>query len=613
MNYYEVALLSRAVGILTYEFGDEIPIGQKVVVGLRGAHLVDGVILAKVEKPSYQTSKIVEIAEETFSKFSIDISKFIANYYCCSLGQALSLFMPSKKSKEASSDFEIIIDDTITLSQSQKNASDEIDKQKVSLLFADTGSGKTEIYIKQILNQLMMQKQSILLMPEISLTPQMEKRLQKIFGKSVAIWHSKVSKVKKTKILQGLASGEISVVAGARSALFLPYNKLGLIIVDEEHDDSYKSETTPRYNAKDLAIYIGSKYDIKVILGSATPSCNTYHKIPAIRLKQTYFETNKNYYFDDSSLEINESIYKKIENVLSQNKQAIIFLPTRANFRYQICDTCGKSVECPFCSVSMSLHKNHKILRCHYCGYSSKIEEKCNFCHDGIIKNFRMGTAEVQELLANRFKNVTIEKFDTDSIKTEKELKRILSDFNDGKISILVGTQMLSKGHDYHNVKLAVILGIDSILAMNSYRAREKAVSLVMQISGRSGRSGFGEVVIQSKNCDFFSHFLTKTDYEDFLKQELEFRTPNYPPFVKIAKILFSHQNHKIAKKNMDKAVEIAKSQEIEIIGFGESPVFKVANKFRYELMIRGVNIAKTLKYLHNVSNFAIVDMDALF
>lgn len=613
MNYYEVAILSRALGLLTYEFEEELKVGQKVFVKLKNSKNLEAVIIQKIYKPEYATSKILETLPQIYSEFCIEIAKFIASYYCCSIGKSLNIFIPETIFGQTCNQIKAHVDDSISLSTEQQKASDEIDKNNISLLFADTGSGKTEIYIKQILNQIYQNKQSILLMPEISLTPQMENRLQKIFGKSVAIWHSKVSKKKKETILEGLQNGQISVIAGARSALFLPYKNLGLIIVDEEHDDSYKSEATPRYNAKDLAIYIGNKFNIKVILGSATPSCNSYKKIPSIRLKQTYFDTEKKFYFDNSQLGLNENIYNKISEILSQNKQVIVFLPTRANFRYQICDTCGKSVECPFCSVSMSLHKNHKILRCHYCGYTSKIEDKCNFCHDGIIKNFRIGTAEVQELLQQRFTDVRIEKFDTDSIKTEKELKATLVDFNHGKISVLVGTQMLSKGHDYHNVKLAIILGIDSILSMTSYRSREKAMSLVLQISGRSGRSGFGEVLIQTKNSEFFDHFLTKSDYEDFLKEELSFRMPNYPPFVKIAKVLFSHQNHEISKKNMQSAVEVAKDHEIEIIGFGECVIFKVANRFRYELMVRGKNISKLLQYLHSVSHLGVVDMDCNF
>ena len=613
MNYfYEVAPLARALGVLTYKSLQKLKIGQKVAIKIKNQKEIYGVIVAMLdEPPSFEASELKVIEDEIYNEFSLSLAKFIASYYCSSYSQALELFHP-QNSQITESNVNWNFFDNITLSKTQQNAFDKIKEEKISLLFANTGSGKTEIYIKIILENIKKNQQSLLLMPEISLTPQMQKRLEVIFGSAVAIWHSKISKKKKNEILQRVQNNEIAVVAGARSALFLPFNSLGLIIVDEEHDDSYKSDNSPRYNAKDLAIYIGSKYHKKVILGSATPSINSFKKIPITRINETFFKTSKQIHFDESSLQLTQIILNSIENALKNGKQIIVFLPTRANFRYQICDSCGKSVECPFCSVSMSLHKNHKILKCHYCGFGSQIPEYCPSCKTGIVKNFRMGTAEVQEILQTKFPNKSIERFDTDCVKNEKELKRILSEFNDGNISILVGTQMLSKGHDYHNVTLAVVLGIDSVLALNSFRSREKAMSLLMQISGRSARAGFGEVVVQTKNREFFEYYLQKTNYEQFLVDELGFRDPFYPPFSKIAKIYFSHKNHLIAEKNMNQAKELAQRLNIQIVGFGECLVFKVANKYRYEMMVRSQNIKHLLEFLHHASRFGSVDMDTL-
>ncbi|XPS41119.1 replication restart helicase PriA [Aliarcobacter butzleri] len=404
-------------------------------------------------------------------------------------------------------------------------------------------------------------------------------------------------------------------MAGARSALFLPYSNLGVIVVDEENDDSYKSDSKPRFHTKDLSIYIAKKYNLQLILGSATPSSSSFLKIPFFRLDETYHKTNKAYSFEDSDMNLSPKILNKIETTINSQNQVIVFLPTRANFKYQICTTCGKSVECPYCSVSMSLHKNDLALKCHYCGYTQQIPNSCPSCKTGIIHNLRVGTAQIEEELKAIFPQKNIKRFDRDEIKTENQLKTILNDFNSGKIDILVGTQMLSKGHDYHNVKLAVVLGIDSVLNMNSYKAREKALSLLIQISGRSGRSGFGEVIIQTKNQEFFDYYLNESNYEEFLQSELEFRKDLYPPYLKMAKVTFSHTNGLKVKDEMDFYVKLFKqNKNIEVVGFGQSPIFKIANKYRYEIILRSNNVKALLQTLHSINSAnASIDMDTIY
>ncbi|NCB13033.1 MAG: primosomal protein N', partial [Erysipelotrichia bacterium] len=555
-----------------------------------------------------------EITNEFYDEKMLQIANFISTYYVCSIGEALSIYNSFDKNIEKISNEEKF-DSKIILSSFQQKAKEFLDEKKQALLFANTGAGKTEIYIKIIEEHLNQNRQAVLLMPEISLTPQMQKRLEKVFGKSVAIWHSKITKKKKIEILKGLQEGTIRLIAGARSALFLPYFNLGVIVVDEEHDDSYKSDSKPRLNTKDLAIYIAKKYDLQLVLGSATVSSSSFHKIPFFRLNETFHKTKKVYTFDDSQSNLSSKIIEKIEKTIKDKNQVIVFLPTRANFKYQICTTCGKSVECPFCSVSMSLHKNDLALKCHYCGYTQKIPDSCPSCNSGIIHNLRVGTAQIEEELKFHFPNNKIKRFDRDEIKTDNQLKTVLNEFNDGKIDILVGTQMLSKGHDYHNVKLAVVLGIDSVLNMNSYKSREKALSLLIQISGRSGRSGEGEVIIQTKNQEFFSHYLNESNYEEFLKSELEFRQDFYPPFLKMAKVIFSSSNGLKVKDEMEDYAKIFKdNKQIEVVGFGQSPIFKMANKYRYEILLRSNNIKALLNALHSINSpNAIIDMDTIY
>ena len=615
MNYYEVAILKSPLQNLTYQSEEIIENGSLVEVILanrKNSNLA--VVIKKVDKPDFKCSTILSIKDEFYSDFMLQIGDFISKYYICSMGFALSLFQTFNKNivYENSS---IEYKKEITLSSFQQEAKDLLDSKKQALLFAKTGAGKTEIYIKTIKEILKQGKQAVFLMPEISLTPQMEKRLEEVFDSSVAIWHSKVTAKRKKEILNKLQNGDIKLIAGARSALFLPYNNLGLIIVDEEHDNSYKSDTTPRYNAKDLAIFIAKKFDLRLILGSATPSINSFYKIPYFELDKTFYETKKSYIFENSSQNISEKTITLIKKSIENKNQTIVFLPTRANFKHQICFDCGKSVECPFCSVSMSLHKNDLALKCHYCGFAQKIPEFCPSCKTGIVRNHRVGTAEIEELLKNEFPNSIIKRFDKDSVNSEKSLKKILDEFNQNKIDILVGTQMLSKGHDYHNVKLAVVLGMDSLLNMSSYKARENALSLLLQISGRSGRNGFGEVVIETKNEEFFKYYLEESNYKEFLKSELEFRKDLYPPFVKLARVVLSSTNGLKIKEELNEIVkDLKNNKDIEVVGFGECAIFKIANKYRYEVIIRSKEVKAILNALHYLKSTNIsIDMDTIY
>ena len=615
MYFYEVAILKSPLNNLTYQSEEKIEIGTKVLVKLRNRKVFDeAVVVKEVEKATFECTNISEITNEYFDEKMLQISNFVSTYYVCSLGEALSVYNPFNKELKFEPSTETF-DSKIQLSILQEKAKRFLEEKKQALLFANTGAGKTEIYIKIIEEQLNQNRQALLLMPEISLTPQMQKRLEKVFGKSVAIWHSKITKKRKDEILKGLQEGIVRLVAGARSALFLPYSNLGVIVVDEEHDDSYKSDSKPRFHTKDLAIYIAKKYDLQLVLGSATVSTSSFHKIPFFRLDETFHKTKKLYSFEDSDTNLSPKVLDKIKKTIDSKNQVIVFLPTRANFKYQICTTCGKSVECPYCSVSMSLHKNDLALKCHYCGYAQQIPDSCPSCKSGIIHNLRVGTAQIEEELKVIFPDKNIKRFDRDEIKTNNQLKKILDEFNSGEIDILVGTQMLSKGHDYHNVKLAVVLGIDSVLNMNSFKAREKALSLLIQIAGRSGRSGEGEVIIQTKNQEFFDYYLNESNYQEFLESELEFRQDFYPPYLKMAKVMFSHANGLKIKDEMESYVRLLKeNSDIEVVGFGQSPIFKMANKYRYEIILRSTNVKALLTALHSIQTpNASIDMDTIY
>ena len=446
------------------------------------------------------------------------------------------------------------------LTPAQEQARKFAEANETSLIFGDTGSGKSEIYITLIAQALAAGKQALFLMPEISLTPQMTKRLQSYFGERLGVWHSKISPKKKCEILEKFNAGEIRLVAGARSALFLPFSDLGLIVVDEEHDDSYKSAAAPRLNARDAAIFVGKKLGIRVVLGSATPALSTYAKQPHFRLRGTYFSSAKRFIFDESETGLSPKILTEIGRSLEAGKQAVVFLPTRANYKYMVCENCGQIVRCPFCAVGMSYHADAAALKCHYCGFSTFYKASCENCGGEVMQARKIGTGELAAQLAARFPSARIAKFDRDEITTQRKLEALLNNFNAHKIDILVGTQMLSKGHDYHGVDLAVIMGIDEHLSYPDFRAREKTLALAMQVAGRAGRSGQGRVVIQTRQSGFFRDYIE--NYDDFLRDEAEFREGLYPPYMRLLRVLISHKNEKAASEIMNAALELLRRKQ---------------------------------------------------
>jgi primosomal protein N' (replication factor Y) len=608
--FYEVSIIGRTLKNLTYSSSKAIELLSVVKVSIKSKEF-EAVIIKSVDRPTFKTIDIIEVTDLYIRERDFKLVQFISKYYVCHLGEALKLLYPIERTHKPNIDKKSI-ESKNELSKIQKNALNFIKGHKSSLIFGDTGSGKTEIYIELIKESLNRGNSAIFLMPEISLTPQIERRLKDVFNDSVEIWHSKVTKIRKERILENIKSGKTRIIAGARSALFLPIDNLDLIIVDEEHDDSYKSNNSPRYNAKDLSLYISKEFGVRTLLGSATPSLNSYYKIPYIRLRGGHFKAQKRFMFDSIGVGLTEKVKDIIKKYLLLEKQIIIFVPTRANFKYQKCQNCQESVKCPFCSVNLSLHSDKNALVCHYCDYHSPTLSNCPSCGSEELMSFRVGTSEILSLLKEEFNQYSIEKFDRDSIKSEKILKDTLNRFNEHKIDILVGTQMLSKGHDYHNVSLAIILGVDSLMSMQDYKARERAMSLVVQISGRSGRKEQGDIVIQSKHHQLISNYIL--DYEKFLKDELQFREGLYPPFVKIAKLVFVHKEQKKAYELMQnslKKLELIIKDEVQIVGYGEETIFKVASKYRYHILLRSANISKLLGVLHSIrdSNTQI-DMD---
>lgn len=598
-----------------YEKGTlvEIPLREKVVLG---------VVLGSVQKPSFECKEIVG-QKGCFDSRQVLLAEFVAYYYFCTLSEAYNLMQPHYGFGNSSSGNhcvglaicqEMSINPHIThtpqlhpLSQTQKRALDFVLAKPISLLFGDTGSGKSEIYFHLIASALTQGKSALFLMPEISLTPQIESRLKNAFGEQVGIWHSKVSQKQKKEILQKLKSNELKIIAGARSALFLPIQNLGIIIIDEEHDDAYKSFQNPRYNARDCALYLSKKCGLQVVLGSATPSLTSYYLAKKggylYRLKGAFFEeAKKQYILENSPTSLTPLLLSHIKSTLQAKKQAIIFVPTRANFKALLCQECGYGFACPFCSVNMSLHIKQNRLICHYCGYSQITPKSCLECDSQNLTTKRIGTQQIADELKQSFSEAKIGIFDKDHITTSGKLNEALRAFRDGEIDILVGTQMLSKGHDYHNVELAVILGIEYVLNGGDFRSFERGIALLHQIAGRSGRKHIGKVFIQSPQAEFLRGFLG--DYEEFLAWEEKRRSDNYPPFRKLVMIHCSHLRQERAKEQMEEILPILERQKnIHIIGHGSNAIERIANKWRFHILLNGEKISDILEALNAVQS----------
>lgn len=615
MNYYKISIIGSVLEPLTYSCDRDLALYSLVTVTLKSKEK-KGVVISVCEKPDFKTLEVLATTDEIYSQKQYELANFIAGYYICTLGEAFALMLPYKEVLDFNTHNTELQGNhgasKITLSKKQNEALEFLKKQKVGLLFGDTGSGKTEIYMKYFEEVLAKGQRVIFLMPEISLTPQMAKRLQEHFGEAFIMWHSKITPKQKKEALHKVYNGRAKIIAGARSSLFLPVKDLGLIVVDEEHDDSYKASSRPRYNARDLAVYMGKVYNIPVVLGSATPSLNSYEKYPHFRLKGGHFGSSKEFIYEASQEQLTPLVFHHLKTTLAQKKQSIVFLPTRANFKYLICKDCGATHECPYCSVGMSIHQKSNAIKCHYCNYTERVPKACAKCGSEELTSSRLGTAQALQEIQEEIKEVKIEQFDRDTITTANKLKKALERFNNKEIDILVGTQMLSKGHDYHDVELAVVLGMDNMLSIPDYRAREKALSSLIQVAGRSGRASNAKVLIQTFNEEFFKAYIE--NYEDFLEYEKMFREGLYPPYKKLCRVMFADKNGLKAQQMMREMEEcLKKFDNVEIVGAKKSAIEKVANKYRFEILLRSdksVDLIKAVKSCKN--SMAEIDMDPL-
>ena len=498
--------------------------------------------------------------------------------------------------------------DKIILTSEQKEAFINIKNEKrPSLLFGVTGSGKTEVYIELMKDILKNNKSVLYMVPEISLIDQTINRIKEKFSQEIVLWHSNLSEKEKMSSWEKLQEDKSYIIIGARSSIFAPVKNLGLIIIDEEHETSYKqNEPDPRYNAVEAALKRGEFAQAKVVLGSATPSLERYYrgcqgefkietlknrpvnsklpKVEVIDLKEEFKTGNRSVF----SLVLK----RRIQETLDKKEQIILFLNRRGFSRFILCRECGHVVTCSKCSVPLILHKFPDILKCHYCEKVTSIPNKCPECSSKFIKDMGMGTQKIESLLLETFPGVRVTRLDQDQIKNKDSYKELLTEFSTGESDILLGTQMVVKGLDFSRVTLVGIISADLSLNVPDLYSAERTFQLLTQVAGRAGRGDLpGHVVIQTYNPGHFSIVSSQEhDFKSFFNQELKQRKlMDYPPYTKLVRILVSGEDQRKTKEYIEKLVkEIKKNlNKEEILGPGEAPISKIKNRYRYHLIIK--------------------------
>ena len=527
----------------------------------------------------------------------------------------------------------------LKLNDEQQDTLDEIDEaiesEKYSrfLIFGVTGAGKTEIYLQAIDKVLKKGKSSIMLVPEISLTPQTVNRFVSRFGEEkVAILHSKLSLGERFDEWNKIERGDAKIVIGARSAIFAPVKDLGMIIIDEEHDSSYKSEMSPRYNAIEIAEYMAKEGDIPLVLGSATPSMNSFYKATKKSTDKYINEEDKEFELkssvsDEYSLSVlkkrannavlpnvkildmrdelakgnksmlSQELHDEIEKNIKEKHQTILFLNRRGYSTFVMCRDCGYTKKCPNCNITLTYHMNGNKLKCHYCGHEENPISVCPKCGSKKVKYFGTGTQKLEDLIKKEFPNASTIRMDIDTVSKKNSHEKILDKFRNDNIDVLIGTQMVVKGHDFPNVTLVGVIAADSLLGLNDFRANERTFQLLTQVAGRAGRSKElpGKVIIQTYNPDEMAIKLSaKQDYEKFYETEIKLRKVlKYPPFCDIIMLGISGKDESLVIK---KAQEIHSYLKNRVINekFGvllyspvSSPINRIQGRFRWRIIIK--------------------------
>ncbi|HTY13264.1 MAG TPA: primosomal protein N' [Candidatus Omnitrophota bacterium] len=621
-------------------FKDKLKVGYQVVIPF-GRGMTVGYLIGFSEKADVHESLIKDIDAiknevPLFNGNSLALARWMSEHYGCFFISALRTVMPpgtagkekrkSKKKLEIKNSKADIINEedasgsrspisdlqslkspfTLTSAQSsalQKiNASVDEDRKETILLYGVTGSGKTEVYIRAIGHALEKGKGSIMLVPEISLTPQMVRRFKERFNDRIAVLHSDLTLKQRDEEWIRIASGEAKIVLGARSAVFAPVADPALVILDEEFETTYKQEKNPRYHAREIAERLG----ITVVLGSATPAVETFFKarsgeygfaelperierrpLPPVEIVDMRVE---------SEWLLSGKLRDELTQTLSRGEKAILFLNRRGYFTFSVCKACGAVLECPNCSVSLVYHSDEKKLRCGHCDFSAEARVVCPKCGSSSMGFFGTGTQRIEKEVAQAYPDAKIIRYDRDAVIKKGSHETIFAAFAEGNANVLIGTQMVTKGLDVPLVTLVGVVSADTSLNLPDFRAAERTFEQITQVAGRAGRHDLpGKVIVQSLNPEHYAlKYARSHDYDGFYKEELEYRRSLfYPPFSRLINIVFSGRGEekvieiadKIAK-GLSRFME-GKGGKYQVLGPAKAPIFKLRGQYRYQVLVK--------------------------
>ncbi|MDR0942277.1 MAG: primosomal protein N' [Holosporales bacterium] len=622
MPNYNVAVLRDLNDSYSYSFDSNLEIGQLVIVSFRNKDVV-GVVVDNAKASDFhgKIKKVEAILPYRIPKTYVKFAEFTARYNMSRIGSVFKLIVPfsidSILSKERDiKSFRVANSIDVDLSDEQKSAVADIikfkDGFKTILLHGITGSGKTEVFLEFVKN---ISRQILVLAPEVALSKDLAKKVSERLNIETSIWHNSISKTQKLSIWRKALDGKRIAVVGARSALFIPFSDLGAIIVDEEHDASFKQNETTIYNARDMAVYLGSILNIPVILSSATPSVESYNnaksgKYEYVKLESRYFKNARlpTIIIDDLRKEklkgsLSRLSIEKIDECLKLKKQTLIFVNRRGHTPKVLCKSCGWKITCPGCSSWLCYHYSSNQFVCHYCGYKTNVICSCKECGKNNLGGIGTGIEKVYEECKTLFPNARLLALSSDAVDTPNKIEKALNKIKNNEVDIILGTQIVAKGHNFNNLALVIVSCVDAMLFGEDFRATERAFQTIYQVAGRAGRTGESrsEVLIQTYNPnEELIKIIGENDIERLYEIEINNRKHlRVPPFGKMASIILSALSEKeVAEYARQLVVNAPKAAGIKIMGPIQPAMYKIRSRYRMRILV--VSNRKLQNYINN-------------
>ena len=620
--YVEVAVCLPFSKTFLYEISEPVETATRVTIPFGKREEIQGFVVGtRTDKP--EDLDIVRPVTEVLDSVPLirpdvfKLCRWISDYYLAPLGEVLKGALPPAISEKHVAGFDgghstpVAVGPRVELTAGQASALEILDRRdgfQTVLLHGVTGSGKTEIYMRAVERCRQQGKSALVMVPEIGLTPQLRERFAGRFGPQIALLHSSLTQKQRIEEWLRIYNGLAPIVIGTRSALFVPLDNLGIIIVDEEHESSYKQDVMPRYHARDCAVMRAKMSDVPVVLGSATPSMESFRnaelnrytyvhlpdrveeralpEVEIVNMRDEYVRQGKQALFS-------ERLVRGIRDRIDRGEQSIILLNRRGYSMFLLCRHCGHSFHCRDCSVSMTYHKKIDRLLCHYCGLSRTPDSVCPECASEYIQYVGEGTEQLEQLTKEHFPDARVGRVDRDTMRHLRDYERVLGDFKSGNLDILVGTQMVAKGHDFPKVTLVGVIAADAALSLPDFRAAERTFQLLTQVAGRSGRGDTrGEVVIQSYFPDHYTFQMAIGQrFEEFYKREVHFRQAMfYPPFTVLAGIMVNETSRERAARlarDVADYLDRVRPRSVRILGPAPAPLEKLNKTYRHQLLVK--------------------------